>query len=547
MLGEVTRRFTAIRTLVPVTAAALLLLAGPSSAHAATCAGATTSGGDWPMYGHDLANTRDQPAEHQIGPQQAATLEPLWSFYEGKLSGPFGANLSDFNATPTVAGGCVYVGSGQHSPDTPNLFALNADTGELVWSASLEARATGQGGAVVGSLTVRSKRLFVLVNEQANGTDRDQGPYAVALNRRNGSILWRSDPFLTEPGYYTNATPTVADGVVVAGFSASEGDPWGHGGVALLNARTGALMKISYTVPRRDWGTEQEPLYAGGGVWTAPAVDDRGYAYYGTGNPYSKKTEHQNTNAILKLDIDRSRRTFGRIVGSTHGNIDQYLELVKTLSRPTCEVLPDSPFRTLPSLGDPTADQFKLILSNSIGCAQLDLGFGAAPNLFTGPDGRAVVGVLQKSGVYHAVRTAGMSPVYSSALGVPCIPCNAASPAYAGGRIFNVTTPGLVTGIDSVSGDLEWAGLIADAIHFQSVSTANDVVYTTDGLGFFNAFDASNGELLLKRHLLVDTNGGLDAIPPSGFASNGIAIARHTVYIEFGSHVVAYQPTSPAS
>ena len=133
-------------------------------------------------------------------------------------------------------------------------------------------------------------------------------------------------------------------------------------------------------------------------------------------------------------------------MGSTHGNIDQYLELVKTLSRPTCEVLPDSPFRTLPSLGDPTADQFKLILSNSIGCAQLDLGFGAAPNLFTGPDGRAVVGVLQKSGVYHAVRTAGMSPVYSSALGVPCIPCNAASPAYAGGRIFNVTTPGLVMG-----------------------------------------------------------------------------------------------------
>ena len=132
-------------------------------------------------------------------------------------------------------------------------------------------------------------------------------PVCGRIQRRNGSILWRSNPFLTEPGYYTNATPTVADGVVVAGFSASEGDPWGHGGVALLNARTGALMKISYTVPRRDWGTEQEPLYAGGGVWTAPAVDDRGYAYYGTGNPYSKKTEHQNTNAILKLDIDRSR------------------------------------------------------------------------------------------------------------------------------------------------------------------------------------------------------------------------------------------------
>jgi hypothetical protein len=68
----------------------------------------------------------------------------------------------------------------------------------------------------------------------------------------------------------------------------------------------------------------------------------------GTGNPYSKKSEHPNTNAIIKVDLNRHRRTFGHIVGSYKGNIDQSNAALFQASRPTCELVPDDPFRQVP-------------------------------------------------------------------------------------------------------------------------------------------------------------------------------------------------------
>jgi hypothetical protein len=69
-------------------------------------------------------------------------------------------------------------------------------------------------------------------------------------------------------------------------------------------------------------------------------------------------------------------------------------------------------------------------------------------------------------------------------IGITCPYCNASSIAYAGGSIFSDTFPGTVL------------------------------------------------------------DGGLDAVPSSGVTSAGISVARHTVYVEEGSQVFAYRPTS---
>jgi hypothetical protein len=141
------------------------------------------------------------------------------------------------------------------------------------------------------------------------------------------------------------------------------------------------------------------------------------------------------------VDIDRSRPTFGQIVAFYEGNIDQLAPALKTATRLTCELLPDDPLRTLP-VTDPRLKELRDLVSNRIGCLQLDLDFGSAPNLFHAPDGSLVVGDLQKSGVYHAVYADSMKRAWLSTLGVGCTACNASSTAYADGSVYSDTTPG---------------------------------------------------------------------------------------------------------
>jgi outer membrane protein assembly factor BamB len=90
-------------------------------------------------------------------------------------------------------------------------------------------------------------------------------------------------------------------------------------------------------------------------------------------------------------------------------------------------------------------------------------------------------------------------------------------------------------------GRLRWASPIGDVVHYQPPAIADGVVYSLDSNGFLDAWDARSGVPLLRKPLPVD--GGLYAI--GAFASGGVAIANHTVYVAAGSHLIAYRPVCP--
>src|SRR5438270_601371 len=73
-----------------------------SSAAASTSTPCTTAaaGGDWPSYGHDVANTRTQPEETRLGPSAVAALTPAWAFSTSST-----ADGTGFNTTPVVYDG----------------------------------------------------------------------------------------------------------------------------------------------------------------------------------------------------------------------------------------------------------------------------------------------------------------------------------------------------------------------------------------------------------------------------------------------------------
>src|SRR5207253_702263 len=199
-----------------------------------------------------------------------------------------------------------------------------------------------------------------------------------------------------------------------------EGDPTATGGFALINAKTGEVVKTTPTIPP----AAQAEGYAGGGLWSTPAYDPTSkYLYWGAGNPNSKTKQYKTTDAILKIDVNPARATFGQIVASYEGNVDQYTATLQELSHsPACEV------SASPEVPDPLDDPV---------CGQLDLDFGAAANLFTTGDGTKVAGDLQKSGVYHVANLDAVG----AAAGQPLV--HRPLSADAGAPVTNLTSAGV--------------------------------------------------------------------------------------------------------
>ncbi|HKR98328.1 MAG TPA: PQQ-binding-like beta-propeller repeat protein, partial [Candidatus Dormibacteraeota bacterium] len=442
----------------------------------------------------DAFNSRVQSAEDSLGPSTLTGIAPVWTF---SLSSR--GDTGSLNSTPVTSGGCVFVASSNGTA-----YAIDAGSGTVRWQTSLPAVSTGLGGEIVGAPAVSGGKLIVLVNQQGDGA---VGPYVAALDVHSGRTLWTSTPLSTLSGYYTNASAQVFNGVVFAGFSPPEGDSTGQGGFVLLDVQSGRTLKITTTITPAD----QAQGFAGGGIWSTPAFNGAtGFAYVGAGNPYSKTVEDVHTNAILKVDLRRNSKTFGDIVASYKGNVDQYTETLQALSQtPLCVASEDVP--------DPLDDPV---------CGQLDLDFGAAPNLFS-TGGRLLVGDLQKSGVYHVADAGSMAPVWSTIVGASCAVCNAASTAATGGAVYGESTPvGFEFSLDGGTGAQRWATPVGDVVHYQSTSIANGIAYTFDTAGFFDAYDTETGVPLLRRPMTEDAGA-----PTAAFTSGGVAIAYHTLFV----------------
>jgi polyvinyl alcohol dehydrogenase (cytochrome) len=498
----------------------LPLLALPSSAAGgAKCAPVKHAGGDWPSYGHDLSNTRTQPDEKTIGPVEAALLAPAWSFSASSAGGS-----GDFTGTPTIVDGCMFIASNDGW-----VFSANADTGAKVWATHV----SNEGG-ITSSVTVQDGQAYVAVSRV--GT-----PYVAALDERTGKVLWRTT-LDHQAGSDVYASPVVFDGVLLEGVSGgsaelgNETDRYAFQGSLNFvetgtsphsTKRPGQLLRKTWTIQAPSAKPKND--FAGAAIWSTPAVDPTTkIAYAGAGNPFRPQAEHTHSDAILKFDIDRASARFGQIVGSYKGTIDEY---VPQYSQLPCYDIPGNPAPWYPQgLGQ---------------CGDLDMDFGASPNLFTLPDGRKVVGEGQKSGVYHAVDAKTMKPVWTQIVGPPsAVGGIVGSTAVANGQVFGpITIGGYVWSVGAADGAYKWVEPLGDGAHWGNpVSTANGIVYTMDLRGFLNAYDAATGVGLLHRSLNI---GG----PMAPTASwGGVSIARGTVYAAVGmtglpdGQVVAMRP-----
>jgi polyvinyl alcohol dehydrogenase (cytochrome) len=226
----------------------------------------------WTTYGHDALGSRNNTAEHVLGPASVGRLGLAWT-YPGSTDG-----------TPTVTGGSVYVTLGSA------VAAVNEVNGIERWK-------TPNAGFVSDSvLVVKNSVIF-----------GDWNGDVTALDAKTGVQKWKvhpntlGGPLVAIYGSAVPVGPNVAIGIAsneeqsgVTTFSA-------RGSVALLDPTDGHVIWQTYTIPQAAY----DAGWRGASVWSTPTYDRAtNTLYITTGNYFQAGTGSDPgvEDAVMALD-----------------------------------------------------------------------------------------------------------------------------------------------------------------------------------------------------------------------------------------------------
>ena len=268
----------------------------------------------WLHPNGNYAQTRYHPAS-QINTSNVARLKPAFVFQT--------AVLESMETAPLVINGVMFLTTSYN-----HVYAIDAVTGAEYWHYKHKmgpvttycCGPNNRGVAAFGDL------LFM-------GT---LDAKLVALDAKTGKLVWETEIADPEKGYSETMAPTVVDGKVLIGTNGGE---YGiRGFVKAFDAKTGNLLWTFHTIPEKGhegvWAThdatnrdmlrniaKEKELLAkngggfyetlGGGVWMTPAVDQATRTvYFVVGNPSPdlygdiRPGDNLYTDSIVAVDLD---------------------------------------------------------------------------------------------------------------------------------------------------------------------------------------------------------------------------------------------------
>lgn len=511
--------------------------AGGASAAAAPSASLVPddgANGDWSTWQHDPLGTRSNQAERQITASTAGSLTLKWAFAYPNV--PYATPGSQ----PAVVDGTVYVGA----PDA-RFHALDARTGATRWSFDLTTVSGpvddfNQNPVRDGASVVGDRVIF-----------GDTRGYLYALDRNTGALIW-STRLDTHPATRITSSPLVFQGRVYVGVSSIEtGNGFAtnpyyscctfRGSVVALDAATGAVIWRYYTVPPAvpsgTWPsgvTRYAP--SGGAVWGSPVIDPTtGTVVVGTGQNY---TGHAgDIDSVLALDA---------ATGTVRWKYQATKEDVYTAA---CY---------FPSMVD--------YCEGRVDGTDLDFDFGSSPNVFFS-NGRSMIGIGQKSGIYFALDAATGAIVWMMPLSH--VTSNGADAgiqwgtSWDGRRIYAATwnaLPGALYALDPATGAVQWrvespadgcswggaaeSPQLCQRAFTPAVTTTRDLVFEGSADGKMRVYSSDTGAVLWQYDTIRDFAGvnGLTGRGSALSGNGGAVVAGGMLYVQSG-----YYPFYPSA
>jgi outer membrane protein assembly factor BamB len=476
-------------TVVGLLAALSLVVAACGSSNSNSTTTTANLPTSWELPGADAQNTRAVGGPINAG--NVSTLGVAWTV-PIQASGTFGA----YATTPVVSNGVLYtqdLGS--------NVYAIDLSTGNLKWTKKYNSTNEGPNGVTVVNGTVYGATASA----------------AFALQAASGEQIWSkklirnaSEGIDMAPGYY-KGTVYVS---TVPGNAKSFYAGNGQGILWALDAQTGATKWKFETVPENLWSNEHTNINSGGGLWHPPTFDGKGHLYIGISNPApflgtkkfpfgsSRPGPNPYTDSIVKLD-EQTGKLIWHYQLTPHDVSDYDMQNSPLLgdSNGTPVVIDAGKAGIVVAVN---AETGKLVWKTSVGIHNghdhIGVEVEKEPSKFKTPitlepgDLGGVESELATNGktVFAAinnlpVKYKGQSDLEAEFVG-----------GFAGGK-------GELVAINTATGELEWKKELPTSA-YGAATVANDVVFTTDFEGNLYGFETGTGKEVFKTKLSAGTN-----------------------------------------
>ncbi|MFP1633338.1 PQQ-dependent dehydrogenase, methanol/ethanol family [Zhengella sp. ZM62] len=248
--------------------------------------------GDILTYGMGHGQQRYSPLD-QINRDTVKRLVPVWNYSLNDARGQ--------ETFPLVMDGVMYVTS--HNATA----AIDARTGKQIWKTMVEYPAETPRVACCGIVN-RGAAIYEgkLFRTTLNAN-------VVALDAKTGEELWSTNSIDFKTGYSMTVAPLVADGVVIVGVSGGEYGIRGY--IEGYDPNSGERLWRTYTIPEpgqpgsETWPSDSDAWKNGGGpAWLTGTYDpELNTVYWGVGNagPWNagvRPGDNLYTGSMLALD-----------------------------------------------------------------------------------------------------------------------------------------------------------------------------------------------------------------------------------------------------
>jgi len=499
--------------------------------------GARQDGKNWISYGRDYSNQRWSPLT-QINTANVGNLRVTWMYQTGI------SRLGSFETSPIVMDGVMYL-------TTPfnTAMAVNARTGQQIWryehkpsiAAPIYCCGPNNRGVAISGGTVYMATLDARL---------------VALDAKTGQVQWDVEVADPEAGYSETLAPLIVGDNVIVGISGGE---YGiRGFVRAYNKSNGQPVWTAYTVFDKGWEGKFSPAtwegenlhrdiaaektamaqYAdawqrgGGGVWMTPAYDPSlNLLYVAVGNPSPDLDGTVRPGDNLCTDCIMA-------INATDGSVKWYYQEVPhdvwdldAVSPPVIVTLKDG--RKAVAQAGKTA--WVYVLDAATGkLIRKSVPFNRQENLFAQPtaDGtRMLPGANGGSEWSPTAVNPTLGYMYVLGLEQPMHYITHSAPLEKGklwlGSAFKAIAGerqyGNFTAVNLNTGKIAWQVETEQPMIGGAMATAGNLVFTGEGNGHFNAYDARTG----KRLWTFQAGSGCNA-PPVSYMLDGkqyIAVA----------------------